>query len=404
MLSSYLVPRPAVGAFGLGLVLLACSAAPSAPAIEPEAAPAAAPRPSASSEDAAPAKEAPPPTTPAQATTGGEPASEEPSACPANMVLVEGDYCTEVEHKCVEHWYSEANKKKVCEEFEPWSKCVGERVKKRYCIDKFSWPNIEGERPEVMNNFYQAQVKCAAVGKRMCTESEWTLACEGPEMKPFPYGYVRDSNKCNGDNEWDHPDMNKVARRDPTELARLWQGVPSGSQPYCISDYGVHDLPANNDEVVASENFSSTWRGKYDSVHTGGPWYTGVRNQCRPKIYTHEEGFYYYFLGFRCCAEPDGVATDPRTPKQRKKDREFSYVERLARFSVEQMKQKLELKKQGKCDCDDVKGKHERILCKTMCGTLLGPDAKDAVKGPVNPEPSHGASKPGPTPATKPKK
>lgn len=39
------------------------------------------------------------------------------------------------------------------------------------------------------------------------------------------------------------------------------------------------------------------------------------------------------------------------------------------------MKEKNELKKQGKCEC-----KATDILCKTMCGTLLGPDAKDATK------------------------
>jgi hypothetical protein len=290
------------------------------------------------------------------------------------MVFVEDEYCTEVEHVCKESWFDKSNKKTVCEEFEPTAKCVGERVPKRYCIDKYSWPNQRGVRPEVMNNFYQAEVKCAALGKRMCTESEWSMACEGPELKPFPYGYKRDPNKCNGDHPWDGPNMNKVARRDPEELARLWKGVPSGSQPDCVSDYGVADLPANNDEVVASEHFDNDWRGKFDSVTTGGPWYKGVRNQCRPKIYTHNEGFYYYYLGFRCCAEPDGVATDPRTPKQKKADWDFSRVERLAQFTAEEMKQKLELKKQGKCSCEDAKN---AVLCKTMCGTLLGPNAKD---------------------------
>lgn len=302
------------------------------------------------------------------------------------MVLIEGDYCTEVKQECLKHWYSEVNKKKVCEAFEPKTQCIGEKVNKRYCIDRYSWPNQAGVRPEVMNNFYQAQVKCAAVGKRMCTESEWTLACEGPEMKPFPYGYIRDPNKCNGDNPWDHPDMTKVAQRDPTELARLWQGVPSGTQPECISDYGVHDLPGNNDEVVASETFSNDWRGKYDSVHTGGPWYTGVRNQCRPKIYTHDEGFYYYYLGFRCCAEADGAPTDPRTPKQIKKKQNFSYVERLARFSVDEARKKLAEKAEGKCSCAD-----KDMLCKTLCGTLLGPGAKDVVR---SPQPSETPNKP----------
>lgn len=310
----------------------------------------------------------PPAASPTTAT-----ASAGPSACPAGMVLVDGDYCTEVEHECLKSWFDKSNKKTVCEEFAPRATCTGKRVKKRYCIDKYSWPNIEGERPEVMNIFYQAQVKCAAAGKRMCTESEWTLACEGPKMLPYPYGFKRDPTKCNGDRPWDGPRMERVAKRDPKELARLWQGVRSGSQPECVSDFGVHDLPGNNDEVVASEQTGSGWKAKYDSVNTGGPWYKGVRNQCRPKIYTHDEGFYYYFLGFRCCAEPDGQATDPRTPRQRADGWKFDRVERYAQFTTDEMREKLRLKAEGKCAC-----KEKDILCKTMCGTLLGPEAKDA--------------------------
>lgn len=307
------------------------------------------------------------------------PAPEGPSACPEGMELVEGDYCTQVEHTCLVEWYAPQNNKRVCEQFAPESKCVGKRVKKRYCIDTYAWPNEKGERPEVMNHFYQAQVKCAAMGKRMCTESEWTFACEGPEMKPFPHGYTRDPRKCNGDHEWDSPNMTKVGARDPKELARLWRGVPSGSQPECVSDFGVHDLPGNNDEVVAGESR----KAKYSSVNTGGPWYSGVRNQCRPKIYTHEEGFYYYFLGFRCCSNPDGQPNDPRTPRQIREKMKWSTVESYARFTTEQMKQVLELKEQGKCKCENNRlpgvelKRSPSYLCDTMCGTLLGPGAKD---------------------------
>jgi hypothetical protein len=247
-------------------------------------------------------------------------------------------------------------------------------VKKRYCIDTYEWPNRKGERPEVMNRFHQAEIKCASVGKRMCTESEWTLACEGPEMKPFPYGYIRDATKCNGDHPWDGPNMKKVAKRDADELARLWRGVRSGSQPQCISDYGVADLPANTDEVVANEQVKGTSRAKFDSVHTGGPWYKGVRNQCRPKIYTHDEDFYYYFLSFRCCAEPDGKPTDPRTPRQIDERWTIQKVEKRAGFTIAEMQSKLELKAQGKCTCGPTD-----ILCKTMCGALLGPGAVDAT-------------------------
>ncbi len=301
-------------------------------------------------------------------------AKDSKDACPEGMKLVEGEYCSDVEHECLSSWYDKSNKKTICEKFaEGSAKCVGTRSKKRYCIDAYSYPNRAGERPEVMNRFHQAEVKCAAVGKRMCTESEWTLACEGPEMKPFPYGYVRDTNKCHGDVPWDSPKMPKVAQRDEAELSRLWKGVRSGSQPECVSDYGVFDLPGNNDEVVASETFSADFRGKFDSVHTGGPWYKGVRNQCRPKIYTHNEDFYYYFLGFRCCSEPAGTATDPRTPKQIKANWDFKRVEKSAGFTREDYQALLKLKQEHPdCSC-----KPKDKKCRTLCGTLLGPDTKD---------------------------
>jgi hypothetical protein len=254
---------------------------------------------------------------------------------------------------------------------------VGTRTRKRYCIDKYEWPNTIGVRPEVMNTFYQAQVKCAAAGKRMCSESEWSFACEGPEMKPFPYGYTRDPKRCNGDHEWDGPDMKKVAVRDGRELARLWKGVPSGSAD-CVSDFGVHDMSGNADEVCAGE----LPKAKYASVNTGGPWYSGVRNQCRPKVYTHAEDFYYYFLSFRCCAGPDGAANELRTARQIKDGTSWQRIEQLAGFSVAQMKTVLALKQNGECRCNgnrlpglDLKG--PSYLCNTMCGTLLAPGATD---------------------------
>ncbi len=363
----------------------ACSSTPPAP--EPGVSPiyeqprpvstlanetAAPPAPSTSSEPVVvvPIDPVPPPT--AVAVT--EP--PKPRACPSGMKLVEGDYCTKVKQTCLVEWWAPQNKKRVCEQFKPPTTCIGKRVKKRFCIDTFSWPNKRGVRPEVMNTFWQAQLKCAAVGKRMCTESEWNFACEGPEMKPFPHGYVRDPKKCNGDHRWDNPSMRKVAKRDARELARLWRGVPSGSQPECVSDFGVHDLPANNDEVVAGE----TGRERFSAVHTGGPWYSGVRNQCRPKVYTHGEDFYYYFLGFRCCSEPDGKKNDPRTPKQIKSKWKLSRLEFKAGMKLDVLKRVLASKERGRCDCTGVKGAwglSRNIMCKTMCGTLLGPGFKD---------------------------
>lgn len=315
--------RPFLAA--LPLLALACSR-PS-PAPTPDAAPppgsALAPVPTpAPSIAAAPSSSA-----------SASPSDAAPSACPAGMVLVDGDYCTELELRCEQDasWYADWNDKTICERFEKPSKCVGRKVHKRYCIDEYEYPNKKGERPKVNFRFPDAQALCAAEGKRVCTETEWTMACEGPEYKPYPYGYVRDPKTCNGDRPYIEPKVtghdekgapfmafaSKDERVRSEELERLWQGVPSGSQPKCVSDYGVWDMPGNADELASSETPEPT--SKFDNVTTGGPWLYGVRNQCRPKIYTHNEGFAYYYLSTRCCAEADGKPTDPRSPKQIKR-------------------------------------------------------------------------------------
>ncbi|MBI4702764.1 MAG: SUMF1/EgtB/PvdO family nonheme iron enzyme [Deltaproteobacteria bacterium] len=249
------------------------------------------------------------------------------------MVLVEGDYCLELEVRCLKQWYAPQNHLFVCEHVAEPTRCLGPRRHQRFCIDRYEFPNRPGVRPMVMQNFYQAQVHCFGRGKRVCTESEWTKACEGPQDKPFPYGYRRDPAKCRGDRPYGFPDKTKVLERDAGELERLWQGVPSGSQPECVSDYGVHDMPGNADELAASETHRLGTRSDWDNVTTGGPWYHGVRNMCRPKIYSHDESFAYYYLSWRCCAEADGKPTDPRAPKQIERNMSFARVQQLAEHS-----------------------------------------------------------------------
>jgi sulfatase modifying factor 1 len=258
-----------------------------------------------------------------------------PPACPEGMVLIDGDYCTELETNCLRSTYAPQNKKTICWEFQKPTTCTGAKVHKRYCVDQYEYPNKKGELPRVMMNFPEAQELCAEQGKRICTESEWTMACEGPSYKPYPYGYNRDPKICNGDAAYGFPVMKKAFSKDPQvatpELVRLYRGVPSGSQPECVSDYGVFDMPGNADELAASETF--TERSKFDSVTTGGPWLEGVRNQCRPKIYTHNEGFAYYYLSFRCCAEADGKPTDPRSPKQIRRNEKWRAGRKVTGFA-----------------------------------------------------------------------
>jgi hypothetical protein len=315
---------------GISLGFIHCSGA-GRPTIEAHAAP-------PPDEGSAPASDATPKvgSAPARASepqtrgNGSQDAATATSgACPSDMLLIDGEYCTKLEVKCLKSWYAGWNKKLICERFEEPTRCVGAKEKRRYCIDRYEFANQKGARPEVWNNFYQAQVECAERGKRLCTETEWTMACEGPGYKPYPYGYVRDAKKCNGDRDYRFPNKKKLWDRDAAESERLWQGVVSGSQPECVSDYGVFDMPGNADELSASET-----KGHYDNVTTGGPWYLGVRNQCRPKIYTHDEAFAYYYLSFRCCAEPDGKSTDPRSPKQIARGLKWERVLNLAKTSL----------------------------------------------------------------------
>lgn len=258
------------------------------------------------------------------------------------MVLVDGNYCRNLEVTCLKSYEAPQNHLTVCLKVKEPTVCVGDTKPLRFCIDQYEFPNKKGERPLVMQNFYQAQVHCAKRGKRMCTEEEWTKACEGPDNKPFPYGYEKDPTICNGEKPWDRPDGKKILNSDPVELERLWQGKVSGSQPRCVSDYGVWDMPGNADELAASvTHLPAKTIGKktklfgqdFDNVTIGGPWYTGVRNMCQPKIYTHDESFAYYYLSWRCCAEPDGKETDPRAPKQIEKGWPFQRVKTLADHS-----------------------------------------------------------------------
>ena len=198
-----------------------------------------------------------------------------------------------------------------------------------------------------MNRFHQAEVKCASVGKRLCTESEWTFACEGPEMMPFPYGYVRDANKCNGDHPWDEPEHEEGRQARPRRARAALEGraeriaarraSATSASPTCRATR-TRSSRASSSPATAPSSTACT---------PAGPWYKGVRNQCRPKIYTHDEDFYYYFLSFRCCAEPDGKPTDPAHAAADQGGLDDERVEKSARFTIGQMKREARAEEGG---------------------------------------------------------
>jgi formylglycine-generating enzyme required for sulfatase activity len=184
-----------------------------------------------------------------------------------------------------------------------------------FCMDRFEYPNQKGASPLIYVSWHEANELCAEAGKRLCDEAEWTFACEGEEATPYPYGYVRDPKACIVDQVWRPYHALAMRPRDGAaamaEMDRLWQGVPSGSQPRCKSPFGVYDMTGNVDEWTHSVR-----EGERPSILKGGYW-GPVRTRCRPATRSHDENHTFYQQGFRCCGDPgsgerrDQSADDP---------------------------------------------------------------------------------------------
>ncbi len=174
-----------------------------------------------------------------------------------------------------------------------------------FCMDRFEYPNAKGAYPWIGVSWYEATELCESEGKRLCSENEWTFACEGEEAMPYPYGYTRDATACVVDKMW-RP-FNEAAmqpRGAPAAMAemdRLWQGVASGTQPRCRSPFGVYDMVGNIDEWTHTSR-----EGERPSILKGGYW-GPVRTRCRPTTRSHDENHVFYQQGFRCCTDPNVV-------------------------------------------------------------------------------------------------
>ena len=171
-----------------------------------------------------------------------------------------------------------------------------------FCIDRFEYPNRKGEYPVVLVDWNEAGGLCKAQSKRLCTEDEWTFACEGEEGIPYGYGYVRDLEACLVDKPWrpfrgSWALWGRASEQAKRELDELWQGTASGTRPKCRSPFGVYDMIGNVDEWTRSS------RPGRPSILKGGYW-GPVRTRCRPTTRAHGETHVFYQEGVRCCSEP----------------------------------------------------------------------------------------------------
>jgi sulfatase modifying factor 1 len=243
------------------------------------------------------------------ALASGDATSSDPGPhpdCPRDMRLVEGSHHDEVQHLCVDP-QDDAKDTHCFHYYEGITAMEGAVTDVRVCMDQFEAPNKKGARPFVMKSYRSAKKYCESRGKRMCSEQEWELACEGPEFRPLAYGWAVDKKRCNSDKKWMPVDWDKFGADDDDakkEAERLWQGTPSGRFSGCMSAFGVFDMMGNVEEWV------TTRKGRrFPGALMGGFWakpWTG----CRGTNDAHEPGFVFYETGFRCCAEPGTLDAD----------------------------------------------------------------------------------------------
>lgn len=228
-----------------------------------------------------------------------------PDACPKEMVLVEGNFCPEIEQECREEARALSPTRDRCFEYEP-SRCVSEqRVPLRFCIDRYEWPNRAGEKPRTLTQWGEARALCESAGKRLCLEQEWLFACEGESMLPHTYGHQRDPTACVMDRMYVQPNQhllrweacmaNSDCRR---AFERLDQREPAGAFRRCRSPFGAYDMNGNVNEWVEVAGASYPKRAALK-----GGWWGPVRNRCRPTVRFHKEDDWGYEVGFRCCRD-----------------------------------------------------------------------------------------------------
>lgn len=245
----------------------------------------------------------------------------DPRGCPLGMVRVTGSFVvdqsgrddteavTSYQNQACTFWRTaDHGENGLCDRFDAdrWRARVAALPKKPldYCIDRYEYPNAYGELPLVVVTFSEAEAFCGREQKRVCSENEWTFACEGEEALPYPYGFERDVEKCNIGVLGPGPTRDMFSPRTTRHTAKgidlSWRGKRSGEVPTCKSPFGVMDLTGNVDEwTVTSRKYGRKM------IMKGGHW-GPARQRCRPATRGHGPFYVRYDQGFRCCANAPG--------------------------------------------------------------------------------------------------
>ena len=163
--------------------------------------------------------------------------------------------------------------------------------------------SVAGAVPQGYIDGIQAGEACMNAGKRLCTDTEWLRACQGPGDTTYPYGNTKELGVCN-DHRKEHPAIEYFG----TSASWIWSEIDNacinqipesvdltGAQAGCVTAEGAFDMMGNLHEWTADP--AGTFRGGYyvDTV-INGPG-------CLYATTAHNTLHWDYSTGFRCCAD-----------------------------------------------------------------------------------------------------
>ena len=223
-------------------------------------------------------------------------------ACPEGMLLVEGSYCPMPTQIC-KRWVDASGPYQYyrCAEYAEPATCAAKRESKRFCIDRFEYVKAGDSLPIANQSYTSAKAICEGQDRRLCLESEWQFACEGEEMRPYPYGFVRDATACN---------------IDRTNLGKMQGGLndlraPASEHPRCLSPFDVHGMSGNVEEWATQDALAHAEPGPGRIVERStmkGAWWLPGKNNCRAATTGHGEMYEGPQMGVRCCKDAPDAA------------------------------------------------------------------------------------------------
>lgn len=213
-------------------------------------------------------------------------------SCPSDMIAVTGNYCPEVVQNC-EKWMDTGRFMYYrCAKYAQPSICKSKkRIPLHFCIDKYEYTAPGEKLPMVNLSWTTSAPICNQQGKRLCMESEWQFACEGEDMRPYPYGngFVRDASACNIDR--DHLGKPNSGLNDLRE--------PFDARPNCVSQFGVVNMSGNVEEWATIDHPGPDG----NRAAMKGAWWLPGKNNCRARTVEHGEKYAGKQVGVRCCRD-----------------------------------------------------------------------------------------------------